>query len=81
MLPEEQAFALTDDNSPAYIAGFYQVLAGLSKDQEKIIDAFRTGKGLGWETIIITVSKVQRDPTNLAMCKPNNKLDSFARRC
>ena len=48
MLPEEQAFALTNENSPAYIAGFYQVLAGLYKDQEKIIEAFRTGKGLGW---------------------------------
>ena len=47
-LPEEQAFALTDENSPAYIAGFYQSLAGLFKDQEKIIEAFRTGKGLGW---------------------------------
>jgi SAM-dependent methyltransferase len=45
---EEQAFALTDENSPAYIAGFYQGLAGLYKDQEKIIEAFRTGKGLGW---------------------------------
>jgi SAM-dependent methyltransferase len=30
------------------MAGFYQVLAGLFLDQEKIIDAFRTGKGLGW---------------------------------
>jgi hypothetical protein len=48
ILPEEQALALTDENSPAYIAGFYQVLAGLYKDQEKIIEAFRTGKGLGW---------------------------------
>jgi SAM-dependent methyltransferase len=48
MIPEEQALALTDENSPAYIAGFYQVLAGLYKDQEKIIEAFRTGKGLGW---------------------------------
>src|SRR5919198_4066649 len=47
-LPEEQALALTDENSPAYIAGFYQVLAGLFKDQEKIIEVFRTGKGLGW---------------------------------
>jgi SAM-dependent methyltransferase len=47
-LPEEQAFALTDENSPAYIAGFYQALAGLFIDQEKIIEAFRTGKGLGW---------------------------------
>src|SRR5215210_1437629 len=47
-LPEEQAFALTDENSPAYIAGSYQLLAGLFKDEEKIIQAFRTGKGLGW---------------------------------
>jgi SAM-dependent methyltransferase len=47
-LPEEQAFALTDENSPAYIAGFYQMVAGLYKDQEKIIEVFRTGKGLGW---------------------------------
>jgi SAM-dependent methyltransferase len=47
-LPEEQALALTNENSPAYIVGFYQVLAGLFKDQDKIIEAFRTGKGLGW---------------------------------
>ena len=47
-LSEEQAFALTNENSPAYIVGFYQIIAGLYKDQEKIIDAFRTGKGLGW---------------------------------
>jgi len=47
-LPEEQALALTDENSPAYIPGFYQIMAGLYKDQEKIIDTFRTGKGLGW---------------------------------
>jgi SAM-dependent methyltransferase len=47
-LPEEQALALTDENSPAYIAGGYQVLAGLFKDEGKIIEAFKTGKGLGW---------------------------------
>ena len=48
LLPEEQAIALTDENSPAYIAGEYQVIMGLFKDEEKIIEAFRTGKGLGW---------------------------------
>src|SRR5215204_7131042 len=47
-LPGEQALALTDENSPVYIAGEYQVLMGLFKDEEKIIDAFRSGKGLGW---------------------------------
>ncbi len=48
ILPDEQAFALTNENSPAYIAGEYQVLMGLFKDEEKIIQAFRSGKGLGW---------------------------------
>lgn len=48
VLPEENSFALTNENSPAYIAGAYQILAGLFKDEEKIIQAFKTGKGLGW---------------------------------
>ena len=47
-LPPEIALALTDDSSPAYIAGGYQILTSLFKDEEKIIQAFRTGKGLGW---------------------------------
>jgi SAM-dependent methyltransferase len=47
-LPEEHALALTNENSPAYIAGAYQVLASVFKDEEKIIQAFKTGKGLGW---------------------------------
>ena len=47
-LPEEHAYALTDENSPAYVAGFYQSLVSLFKDEEKIIESFRTGKGLGW---------------------------------
>jgi SAM-dependent methyltransferase len=48
MLPDEQTCALTDSNSPAYVAGFYQSLVSLFKDEEKIIEAFKTGKGLGW---------------------------------
>lgn len=47
-LPEEHALALTNENSPAYVAGFYQSLVSLFKDEEKIIEAFKTGKGLGW---------------------------------
>lgn len=35
-LPEEQAFALTDESSPTYTAGFYQSLVSLFKDEEKI---------------------------------------------
>lgn len=47
-LPNEHAVPLTDDNSPAYIVGAYESLVSLFKDEEKIIEAFRTGKGLGW---------------------------------
>jgi ubiquinone/menaquinone biosynthesis C-methylase UbiE len=47
-LSEEHAYALTDENSPAYITGFYQSIVSLFKDEEMIINAFRTGKGLGW---------------------------------
>ncbi|MGH9983258.1 MAG: hypothetical protein ACRD8W_04790 [Nitrososphaeraceae archaeon] len=47
-LPEEHAVALTDDSSPAYIAGVYESLVSLFKDEEKIIGAFRTGRGLRW---------------------------------
>ena len=34
-LPEEHAYALTDENSPAYITGFYQSIVSLFKDEEK----------------------------------------------
>jgi len=47
-LPDEIALALTEEGSPAYIAGGYQMLISLFKDEEKIIEAFKTGKGLGW---------------------------------
>jgi SAM-dependent methyltransferase len=47
-LPEEQALALTDESSPAYIAGGYQIMMSTFKDEEKVIQAFKTGKGLGW---------------------------------
>ncbi len=48
MLPDEHALALTDENSLAYVAGFYQSLVSLFKDVEKIIEVFKNGKGLGW---------------------------------
>ncbi len=48
LLPDEQALALTDQNSPAYIAGGYQILTSVFKDEDKILKTFKTGKGLGW---------------------------------
>jgi SAM-dependent methyltransferase len=47
-LSPEQAFALTDENSPAYIPGAFYVAAAVMKDQPKFVQAFKTGKGVGW---------------------------------
>jgi len=47
-LSEEQAFALADENSPAFLPGAFQVALAAVKAEAKITDAFRSGNGLGW---------------------------------
>jgi SAM-dependent methyltransferase len=47
-LPDEQALALADEDSPFYILGLYDSIASLYADEDKILDAFRTGGGMGW---------------------------------
>ena len=47
-LPPEQAMALADESSPVYLAGMFDVLASVWADEEKLLAAFRSGRGLGW---------------------------------
>jgi len=47
-LTEEQAAVLADPSTPAYLVGAQTITAALWKDEERIRDAFRTGRGLGW---------------------------------
>ncbi len=47
-LPPEQAVALTDDSSPAYLPGFFQIALGSVLDSPMIAEAARTGAGFGW---------------------------------
>ena len=47
-LPPEQAMALTDETSPAYIPGFFQIAIGSVLDSPRITEAARTGDGVGW---------------------------------
>jgi SAM-dependent methyltransferase len=47
-LPPEQAMALTDETSPAYLAGFFQIAVGSVLDSPRITEAARTGAGIGW---------------------------------
>ena len=47
-LPPEQAVALTQDDSPAFLPGFFEVALGSMLDAPRIIDAARAGDGVGW---------------------------------
>jgi SAM-dependent methyltransferase len=47
-LPPEQAVALTDSDSPAYLPGFFQIALGSMLDSPKIVDAAASGAGFGW---------------------------------
>jgi SAM-dependent methyltransferase len=47
-LPPEQAVALTDEESPAYLPGFFQIALGSVLDSPRITERARTGDGLGW---------------------------------
>lgn len=47
-LPPEQAVALTDADSPAYLPGFFQIALGSVTDAPRITEAARTGEGVGW---------------------------------
>jgi 2-polyprenyl-3-methyl-5-hydroxy-6-metoxy-1,4-benzoquinol methylase len=47
-LPPEQAVALTDPDSPAYLPGFFQLALGSVLDSPKIAEAARSGAGFGW---------------------------------
>ena len=47
-LPPEQTVALTDESSPAFLPGFFQIALGTVQDSSRIIDVARSGAGYGW---------------------------------
>ena len=47
-LSEEQAFALANEDSPAYLPGAFELALGSLAAVPRIADAFRTGAGMGW---------------------------------
>ncbi|HYB04841.1 MAG TPA: class I SAM-dependent methyltransferase [Nitrososphaerales archaeon] len=44
----EQSFAFTNENNPLYIPGAFYIVSAMYKDERKLADAFRSGKGFGW---------------------------------
>ncbi|MES2717700.1 MAG: methyltransferase domain-containing protein [Pseudomonadota bacterium] len=47
-LPEEQAMALAQEDSPVYVAGGASVLASMYLDKDKVASAMRGDGGLSW---------------------------------
>lgn len=47
-LSPEQAMVLADEESPVYIPHAWNVPASMWLDEEKAVEAFRTGKGVAW---------------------------------
>ena len=47
-LPPEHAFVLANPESPAFLPPAFDVAASLWHDEDQIVAAFRSGKGMGW---------------------------------
>jgi 2-polyprenyl-3-methyl-5-hydroxy-6-metoxy-1,4-benzoquinol methylase len=47
-LNPEQSAVFADEDSPAFMAGAFEVLSSLFIDEPKISEAFKSGKGVGW---------------------------------
>jgi len=47
-LTPEQAFALTDPDGAVFAPGAFELALGALRSEQKVIQAFRTGGGVGW---------------------------------
>jgi ubiquinone/menaquinone biosynthesis C-methylase UbiE len=47
-LSAEQAFALADEDSPAYLPGAFELALGALAAVPRMTESFRTGAGMGW---------------------------------
>ncbi len=44
----EQAALFADPNSPTFFPGMFEIAAAMMRDEPKVSEAFKTGKGVGW---------------------------------
>ena len=79
-LPPEQTVALTDPDSPAYLPGFFQIAVGSVLDSPKILEAARSGEGLGWHEHVHDVHDgCERSPSGIQRA-PDRRVAARARR-
>ena len=51
-LPDERAAVLADPMSPTYLAGAFLRLQAAYATEDQLVEAFRTGSGVGWEALL-----------------------------
>src|SRR3954468_11725751 len=47
-LEPEQAMVFAQEGSPAFMAGFFEIAEATFRAVPKIVDGFRSGRGVGW---------------------------------
>jgi SAM-dependent methyltransferase len=47
-LPDEHAMVLANKTSPVFMAPGFDTISSMWLDEDKVADAFRTGRGIGW---------------------------------
>jgi SAM-dependent methyltransferase len=47
-LSPEQAMVFADEGGPAFMAGAFEIIASMFRDEPKLSEAFRSGTGVGW---------------------------------
>ena len=47
-LPAEHALLVSDEHAPTFLLGGFDFVASSWADEETLVDAFRTGEGIGW---------------------------------
>ena len=47
-MTEEKAAALAHEGSPVYFLGAVEVALAMIRSEQKVLEAFKTGEGVGW---------------------------------
>jgi SAM-dependent methyltransferase len=47
-LPPEQELVFAGEGSPVFVPGAFEIIASILRDEPKIAEAFKSGRGVGW---------------------------------
>ena len=70
----EQAMVFADDDSPVFMGAIGDMMAAIMLDEPKISDAFKSGKGVGWNRprrmpVLRNRALLPHRPTSIIWCR------------